>query len=40
MADPSGRIQNAFLRYLANTHPSLLGLRDAMAPDIELLAGL
>jgi hypothetical protein len=30
----------AFLRYLANTHPSLHGLTDAMAPDMERLAGL
>jgi hypothetical protein len=30
----------AFLRYLANTHPSQPGLTDAMASDMELLAGL
>jgi uncharacterized protein len=30
----------AFLCYLANTHPSLHGLTDAMASDMELLAAL
>ncbi len=30
----------AFLHYLANTHPSQPGLTDAMASDMELLAGL